>query len=356
MSEKKCHSCLKSIESGIYCPRCRSALFGVRIVRPLRFDKTEFYTKRRELQDRMSISGMQDKISLKFDETGNLVPTAEDGRFILKPVPTAENLANNADVVANEHLSMQISKQIFGIPTAESALIPFSDGELAYITKRFDYATDGTKLDQEDFASVLGKTEYNEGREYKYSMSYQAIAEAITRYIPASRPALENFYRRVLLNYLIGNDDAHLKNFSIYRPEGRRDYDLTPNYDILYARYHINGYLGLTALDMFAGSFETTSCTAAGFYTLEDFELFGLEVCKIPQKRLVKIIEEVFRSQSRVVDMIGMSFMSEAGRSAYTKNYFENLKKRFAYMIDGDKFVSTSILAPLVDRFVKKEG
>ena len=232
------------IKSNIYCGKCTKRLFDGKKVTSLAFDKQEFYKKRNEYIKRISISGVQDKISLKFDSSDSLVITDRQGHYILKPSPSVEHLANAHDICANEHLSMQISQQIFKIPTALSALIPFSNGEFAYITKRFDYATDLQKLDQEDFASILDYTSQNQGQNYKYDASYEACAKAIKKFVPASIPALEDFYKRIVFNYLIGNADAHLKNFSLYRAEGRKDRSLTPNYDLLFTRYHIPNELG----------------------------------------------------------------------------------------------------------------
>jgi len=344
-----CHSCLSPVKTGLYCKRCRDILFSGRSIEPLTFDKSEFYTKRRELQDRMSISGVQDKISLSFDDSGSLTPTATDGRYILKPVPIAAEIRHHGEVGANEHISMQISKQVFGIQTAESALIPFKDGELAYITKRFDYAVDGTKLDQEDFASVLGKTSSNSGKDYKYDLSYHAIAEAIKKYVPASAPALEELYMRVLLNYLIGNDDAHLKNFSIYRAEGRQDFTLTPNYDILFSKHHVDGGIGLMALDLF-DDFESVSYAAAGFPTLEDFEIFGLEVCSIPPKRLARIVQKFLGSIEAVAEFVTHSFLSQEAKAAYLINYSTNLNKRLCYTIGNEPYTSKSVLVPIIKK------
>src|SRR5690606_40079276 len=64
--------------------------------------------------------------------------------YILKPIP--RDLKKVDQVPANEHLTMQIARQVYGINTAENALIFFSNGEPAYITKRFDVKEDGTKL------------------------------------------------------------------------------------------------------------------------------------------------------------------------------------------------------------------
>ncbi|NOQ30713.1 MAG: hypothetical protein GQ570_06285 [Helicobacteraceae bacterium] len=171
------------------------------------------------MTDKMSISGVEDKISLDFNDSNILVPTSMNGKYILNPIPRAHDSAINLkDIVANEHLSMQLSSQIFKIPTALNALIEFSDGELAYITRRFDYALNTKeKIDQEDFASIIGRTSDTHGKNYKYDSSYEDIAIHIKRLIAASIPAIEDYYIRVIFNYLIGNGDAHLKNFSITR-------------------------------------------------------------------------------------------------------------------------------------------
>ena len=73
---------------------------------------------------------------------------------------------------ANEHLSMQIARQVFGIETAENCLVFFKNGDPAYITKRFDVQEDGTKWAIEDFASLAGRTPQTHGTDFKYSGSY----------------------------------------------------------------------------------------------------------------------------------------------------------------------------------------
>jgi len=330
----QCYGCLKVISTERYCQKCKTELFDGRNIKPLSFNKTEFYEKQQELASVMSISGVQDKISLSFNSENDLVPTAVEGHYILKPVPSRP-LNNQEDIVANEHISMQISRQIFDIPTAINGIIPFNDGELAYITRRFDYAKkDNSKLDQEDFASILNMTEDTEGKAYKYDSSYEAIAIAIKKFVPAYRPALEDLYRRVLLNYLIGNSDAHLKNFSLFRPEGRKDFTLTPNYDLLYTSYHINETIGDMGLDLFE-DIETRSYGAMGFYTLEDFEIFA-EVLEIPDKRLKKIFANIYESTSKLETLVKASFLTNKGKEAYLNKYHERLQKRVAYVIGGD--------------------
>jgi serine/threonine-protein kinase HipA len=334
-----------------YCLKCSKELFDGRKVSALAFNKQEFYQKRKEYAKRISISGVQDKLSLTFDDNDTLITTDIEGHYILKPAPYAEQIEKSHDICANEHLSMQISKQIFKIPTASSALIPFSTGELAYITRRFDYTKDGQKLDQEDFAAVLEHTSDTQGRNYKYESSYEACAKAIQMYIPAYMPALEDFYKRVVVNYLLGNADAHLKNFSLYRAEGRKDRMLTPNYDLLYTRYHIPNEEGYMGLDLFEDEVEhpTKAFEAMGYYTLEDFEVFA-DKLGIKERRLEKIFELVLLSTPKVMEMIEHSFLSDEGKEAYIRNYQERLKLHLCYSIEHYDF--SGKMQKIIDRFL----
>ena len=164
-----CLCCMKKT-SEPYCSKCIKEFFGGNKVATLNFDKSGFMSARIDLKDSMSISGVQDKISLGFSEEKILLPAELNGRYILKPQPNSE-FKNLKDIPANEHLSMHISSSIFKIKTAKSALIKFNDGELAYITKRFDYvsdANDSIKYDQEDFCSILDINSVNRGKNYKY--------------------------------------------------------------------------------------------------------------------------------------------------------------------------------------------
>mgnify|MGYP002641580964 CR=1 FL=1 len=338
----KCYSCLKTIHSGSYCNPCLKNLFDGRKIKPLNFDKTEFYEIKKQMTNRISLSGVQDKISLKYGRNNDLVPTDTQGEFILKPIPMIHDSAINLeDIAANEHLSMQISSQIFKIPTALNGLIEFKDGELAYITKRFDYAisssqTEIVKLDQEDFASVLSYTKESAGNDYKYESSYEECTNGIKKFVAAHIPAIEDFYKRVVLNYLIGNGDAHLKNFSLIRETDRIDYSLSPNYDILFTKYHLPEENGIAGLDLFK-EYETEAFGAMGYYTLQDFEEFA-KMIGIPDKRLVKIFNEILLSTDKVYKLIEQSYLSPEAKIAYAKNYKNRLENCLCYSIESYPF------------------
>ncbi len=108
-----------------------------------------------ENRKRLSVSGVQEKISLIQEKnTLRLVQEGEQATHLLKPIPRDLRLVDQ--VPANEHLTMQIAKQVYGIKTAENALIFFRDGTPAYLTRRFDVKLDGSKWRTEDFATLAG--------------------------------------------------------------------------------------------------------------------------------------------------------------------------------------------------------
>lgn len=327
-----CFGCLedKTVKNG-YCPKCTKLLFNGISPKPLSFDKVGFYKERSEMASRMSISGVQDKLSLRFEKE-TLVPTAIQGKYILKPIP---NMAQRGvdkliDIAANEHVCMRLSKDVFKINTAECGLIRFSDGELAYLTKRFDYVNETTKYDQEDFAAILNVTPFNSGKDYKYdARSYLDCANKIRELLPAYMPALEEFFKRIVLNYLIGNADAHLKNFSIYRVPGKNDYQLTPNYDVLNTRYHIKNENTDTGLIL--NNEDTSTYEAVGFYTYADFKQFA-DLIHLPNVRFQKIIAFCEESTPAVESLINRSFLSDEAKEFFVKFYKERLHKRLLYI------------------------
>ncbi len=327
---KICLGCLedKKLKGG-YCAKCIKEVFDGITPKPLAFDKNEFYIQRRALAPRMSISGVQDKISLKFEDK-KLITTATNGKYILKPIPTSHQIKNQDDVVFNEHLSMLISKNIFKINTALCALISFSDGEMAYITKRFDYTPDGLKYDQEDFASVLDTNSAKDGANYKYdAKTYLDCVNAIKLKVPASIVALEDFFKRIVLNYLISNGDAHLKNFSLHSEPNTIDYRLSPNYDILNTRYHINetyGDMALELLDDYTKTFE-----AVGYYTYNDFYQFS-KYLGISELRFQKIFTQINEVTPKVIELTNRSFLSDSAKIYYISSYLDRLK-RINYII-----------------------
>ncbi len=213
---------------------------------------------------------------------------------------------------------MQLASQVYHIETAANALCFFSDGEAAYITRRFDVAPDGSKYQQEDLASLAGLTKANGGSDYKYSnLSYEECAEIIGRYTIAPAVEILKFFRVVVFNYLILNDDAHLKNFSLIN-RGDGEYHLSPAYDLINTSLHLYEP-HIFALDK--GLFrEGMQFSDTRTVTRGDFEEFGRRIGLVP--RLVKRELDMFATEQPLAkDLIRRSFLQEKLKRYYWQSY-----------------------------------
>ncbi len=316
----KCLGCFKETKD-TYCSKCKKLLFGKeKLSYVLNFDKKEFLSKTLELSTHLSISGVQDKISLKI-ENEKLVPTVKEGQYILKPVPLMEYGELIEDVAKNEHFTMQLASQVFGLETAHNCLISFSDGELAYMTKRFDRVGE-KKIHQEDFCSLAGQTKDTHGKNYKYDYSYEQIGELIKTYLPTYKLELVKYFKLVLFNYLVGNGDAHLKNFSvIQRPS--KEYGLSSAYDLLSSFIHLP-HESRTALELFE-EYETESFRANGFYAYDDFMAFA-ERLGINRKMSENIIKEFLAKDKKVLELLENSFLSSEAKQRYKALFLDRVR------------------------------
>ena len=267
----------------------------------------------------ISVSGVQEKFPAVVD--GGKIRLARDGErstHILKPAPWDASLNENWQIPANEHLTMQIASQVYRIETAANALCFFRDGEAAYVTRRFDVAPDGSKYQQEDLASLAGLTKANGGSDYKYSnLSYEECAEIIGKYTTAPSIEILKFFRIVVFNYLILNDDAHLKNFSlIHRGDG--EYHLAPAYDLINTSLHLYEPR-IFALDK--GLFrEGMQLSDTRSVNRGDFEEFGRRIGLAP--RLIKRELDTFATEQPLAkELIHRSFLSEKLKHYYWQSF-----------------------------------
>lgn len=270
-----------------------------------------------ENRKRMSISGVQEKFSVLLDKNKlRLTNLGEQGQYILKPKPHAGK--NPEYIPANEHLTMQIARQVFNLETAENALIFFNNGEPAYITKRFDVKDDGTKRAQEDFASLAQRTPQTHGEDYKYLGNYSQLFELLKKYVPAYDVEAPKLLKLILFNYLFSNGDAHFKNFSLIQTE-LGDFKMSPAYDLLNSRIHIGDKdfaldEGLLPPALAKGKvFEQ-------FYLLTDLANVNPKISEGVFSQLTSGKEEVLR-------LIGQSYLSDKLKNNYEQAYLTRLKK-----------------------------
>lgn len=308
----------KEVEAG-YKPAALKRLFRSTTVSPdLPFSRSEFFQSSRQHSQGMSISGVQQKLSIKVNDDRELVPTSEGGEYILKPSP--ETYPNAAE---NEHAAMRLS-ELLGIDTALCGLVDFADGELAYLTRRFDRLDGGGKAHQEDLLQC-----FNMPSEGKYSKTYEEAGKLIQTVTGGKQAVVLDFVRRVIFAYLTGNDDLHLKNFSVQRlPENTSLYydRLTPNYDCLFCdAFNADGTekgLGQLALGLLLDPVDgdeqfSEAHDYYGYYTGVDFIELGKRL-GIPEKPIIKFIDHLHRKQGDMLDLIQCSYMPEAMKERAT--------------------------------------
>ena len=271
----------------------------------------------RDNRKRMSISGVQEKFSVLLEKNKlRLIQEGEQGQYILKPIP---NVGKNANQMpANEHLTMQIARQVFAIETAENALVFFNNGDPAYMTKRFDVNNDGSKWAQEDFAALAERTPQTHGEDYKYLGSYLELFALLKKYVPAYIVESVKLFKLILFNYVFSNGDAHFKNFSLIEtPLG--DYKLSPAYDLLNSRLHIDDK-DFALDDGLLPPNKTQGKITEQFYSL------GVQA-GISKKQIDKTVKDLTTKQDKVITLIEASFLDEKSKRNYTQAYQTRLKK-----------------------------
>ncbi|MGI9192304.1 MAG: HipA domain-containing protein [Chitinophagaceae bacterium] len=276
-----------------------------------------------EQSKKLSISGVQLKYSLKLN--GKQIELCEKGgEYIIKPIPVARQLNELDSAPENEHLTMQLAEQIFNINTAANGLVYFKDGKPAYITKRFDVMQDGRKYLQEDFTQLLSRSKQTHGDTYKYEGTYQEIGQLIKRYVAASIPTLERFFKLVLFNYMISNGDAHLKNFSLIRNENG-EYLLSPAYDLMSTVLHTPNESD-TALSLYDGDIDSEFYQQYGFYGKPNFIELAIRL-GILEKRAERIMLEFIDRKNYVIELVNQSFLSDVVKQKYLNNYNDKVNR-----------------------------
>ena len=321
---RKVDVCPGTLKEGFstYSPACIKNVFGgQRVHHVLAYDSSNneaIVEKFIENRKRISISGVQEKLSLVVRKKA-LVLTREDeqGTYILKPIP--RDLLNVNEVPANEHLTMQIARQLYHIETAENALVFFRDGRPAYLTKRFDVKTDGRKVGVEDFASLAGKSSHQDGVNFKYDYSYEKLGGLIRQFIPAWRVEIEKYFRLVLFNYLFSNGDAHLKNFSIIETR-IGDYKLSPAYDLINTQLHVHDTPFALSKGLFEEDHGSERYKNTGKPGIDDFRLFGRRI-GLKAHRMDKLLAPYRTVPPDLDRLIDNSFLSAKSKRAYRLLY-----------------------------------
>lgn len=171
--------------------------------------------------DKMSIQGVQPKLSAVLSpKKGGFEIVDRGGRYILKP-----QIPGYFQVPENEDLTMRLAESV-GIEVPFHGLVYSKDRSMTYFIRRFDRMGRGGKVAVEDFAQLSGQD-----RETKYRSSMEQVAQIIDRFCTFPMIEKARLFKRTLFNFLTGNEDCHLKNFSLIRQDPK--VELSPAYDLV---------------------------------------------------------------------------------------------------------------------------
>jgi len=222
----KCLYCYKELEDDQrdFHPQCARKFFGMREAPLLEYRHEDLDQLAEQIiRAQTSLTGVQPKLSLnlsKHEGCSRLTVVGLWGDYIFKPQTDVY-----PQLPENEDLTMHLA-EVIKIRVVPHSLIRLADGKLGYITKRIDRTKNGEKIDMEDMCQLtLHPTEY------KYKGSHEQIAKVIKQHCDMPKLDLTNYMQVLLFCFVTGNNDMHLKNFSLYRPSN--GYQLTPAYDLI---------------------------------------------------------------------------------------------------------------------------
>lgn len=178
------------------------------------------------IQDQTSLTGVQPKLSLHLNEyegSQRLTIVGLWGGFFCKP-----QTLQFEQMPETEDLTMHLA-ELARIDVVPHTLIRMADDTLCYLTRRIDRTVTGEKIAMEDMCQLTERQ-----TEHKYKSSYERIAKAIGQYSSIPKMDITNYFEIVLFSWITGNNDMHLKNFSLYEPNDGM-IRLAPAYDLINA-------------------------------------------------------------------------------------------------------------------------
>ncbi len=222
----KCLYCYQELKEGQkdFHPHCARKFFGTTEAPLLEYRHEDLDRLAEQIiRAQTSLTGVQPKLSLnlsRHEGCSRLTIVGLWGEYIFKP-----QTESYPQLPENEDLTMHLAEAA-KISVVPHSLIRLADGRLGYISRRIDRSKDGEKIDMEDMCQLtLHPTEY------KYKGSHEQVAKTIIQYSGTPKLDLTNYMQLLLFCFVTGNNDMHLKNFSLYRPV--KDYQLTPAYDLV---------------------------------------------------------------------------------------------------------------------------
>jgi len=295
---------------------CGESLYsekGLKLLAPtIRDLKTLQYTAAEQREEafqrsvKMSVQGVQPKLSAILDIKNECFEIVDQhGRYILKPQHDIY-----PELPENEDLTMRLAQYI-GLEVPLHGLIYAKDLSLTYFIKRFDRKGHKDKLPLEDFSQLAGLT-----RDTKYNYSMEKLVGLIDSYCTFPAKEKAKLFNLVVFNYLIGNEDMHLKNYSLISREEITE--LSPVYDLL------------NTTIVLSGDAEEIALYLSGKKKRLNFEIlvnyFGKERCGLTDKLIDNTLQKIGGAVPQWEELISLSFLSEGMKDKYKQLLDNRLK------------------------------
>lgn len=256
---------------------------------------------------KLSIQGVQPKLSAVVSVVNQGFEIVDQfGNYIIKP-------QNDLfpELPENEDLTMRMAKK-YGLEVPFHGMVYSKDGSLSYFIKRFDRYGKGKKYATEDFAQLTGNS-----RDTKYRFTMEKIVNVIDEF--CTFPAIEkaDFFKRVLFCFITGNEDMHLKNFSLITKGGKTT--LTPVYDFLNSSIAIKNPEEEIAL--------TLKGKKSNFKKTDYIDYYAKERLDLTDKVIDKILLDVYKCLPEWKALIEISFLSDDMKEKYLKLLEERIRR-----------------------------
>jgi serine/threonine-protein kinase HipA len=246
---------------------------------------------------KMSIQGVQPKLSAILNIQQSKFEIVDiKGKYIIKPQHYAY-----PQLPENEDLTMKMASKC-GIVTPIHGMVYSKDGTLSYFIKRYDRTGKNNKLHVEDFAQLAG-----EKRDTKYEYSVEKLIKLIDENCTFPQIEKIKFFKRFLFNFLVGNEDMHLKNYSIISQNDK--IELCPAYDFLNSSIVLGKDVEETALTLKGKKKNMTKSI------LKDY--LGLERLKLNQTVIDKTLKELQSAILSWFELIDNSFLRQDLKDDY---------------------------------------
>ena len=305
----KCLYCYRPLEKGEtdFHHKCAKKFFGTEEVPVLDYTCEDLEKLAIQvIKDQTSLTGVQPKLSLhlnKYEGSQRLTIVGLWGSFICKP-----QTVQFKQMPETEDLTMHLAESA-KIDVVPHTLMRMADNSLCYLTKRIDRSGTGEKVAMEDMCQLTERQ-----TEHKYKSSYERIAKAIVQYSSMPKMDVTNFFEVILFSWITGNNDMHLKNFSLYEPiDGI--IRLTPAYDML------------NAVILNPKDDEELALTLNGKkkkLKRQDFILSGMTM-GVEQKAIERLILKYAKLLPEMAEVIDRSFLTDEFKDKYYRVIHERI-------------------------------